>query len=115
MTGSGFCYLCGVEGTSKSWQKCSSGDETCQIVACSHECLKIHFNEEDSKGNNRKCNAFKMNQNDDVGRFLVATRQIRPQEIVLKDPPLIIAPQSLPVCLICLSKYDMNSTVCIVF
>jgi len=104
--GSGFCYLCG-EGTSKSWQKCSSRDETCQIEACSLECLKIHFNEEGSDaagsgGEDNKCNAFKMNQNDEVGRFLQATRQIRPQEIVLKDPPLIIAPQSLPVCLICL-------------
>ena len=47
MEESGFCYLCG-EGTSKSWQKCSR-DETCQIEACSLECLKIHFNEEESE------------------------------------------------------------------
>ena len=50
------------------------------------------------------CKAFKVARNESVGRFLVSTRKIRSGETVLIDPPMLLAPQSLPVCLVCLSE-----------
>ena len=100
MKENGSCYLCGEEAfdeSSESSFKCSQ----CDIVACSPQCLEIHYDQ------NGQCLPFKMDQNDQLGRFLVATKPIKTLEIVLKDPPLIMAPQSLPVCLVCLSEYHI--------
>ncbi len=49
-----------------------------------------------------------MAKSDSVGRYLVATRPIQAHEIVLVDPPLIIAPQSQPICLVCLGPIDFH-------
>lgn len=92
----GCCFLC---GNSPAPLKCSKCEE---IKACSTECFGVH--DDNEAADDEPCRAFKMEQNDQVGRFLVATRPIKDQDIVLIDPPLLMAPQSLPVCLMCLSK-----------
>ena len=44
-----------------------------------------------------------------VGRYVVATRPIRPLETVLKDWPALVAPSSRPTCLVCLKKPARNT------
>ncbi len=48
------------------------------------------------------CLPFEVHENETLGRFLIASRDIEPLEIVLRDIPAVLAPQSRPVCLICL-------------
>ena len=89
------CFLCGENNCELQCDKCQE-----EIKACSKSCMKVHCPE---KG--KTCRAFVMRQNEDVGRYLVASRRIQPHEVVLVDNPIIEAPQSLPVCLVCLGKY----------
>ena len=102
------CFLCGAKANSKfECRKC----QTTNIRACSEECMNIHTNTGGNGGighsndSNERCNAFIMQQNEVVGRYLVASRRIQAQEVVLVDPAIVIAPQSLPVCLVCLGMF----------
>lgn len=49
------------------------------------------------------CAPIKVCQNDKVGRFYVATRDIKPGEIVLRENPLVVGPSQAtpPVCVGC--------------
>lgn len=49
------------------------------------------------------CAPIKVCQNDKVGRFYVATRDIKPGEIVLREHPLVVGPSQAtpPVCVGC--------------
>ena len=100
------CFLCGSKDSQLLCRHCQ------KTTACSEDCMKIHCPDnittttisEVENSNSNSCNAFRMQQNESVGRYLVASRKIQPQEVVLIDPALVIAPQSLPVCLVCLGK-----------
>ena len=100
------CVLCGSKDSQLLCRHCQ------KTAACSEDCMKIHCPDnittttisEVENSNSNSCNAFRMQQNESVGRYLVASRKIQPQEVVLIDPALVIAPQSLPVCLVCLGK-----------
>lgn len=88
------CFLCGSQLDVTKMEKC----ERCGVEACAPHCFKMHQYEDE-------CRPFVCRQNDEVGRFLVATRKISALEVVLIDPPILLAPQSLPVCLVCLSEF----------
>ncbi|KAK7084473.1 hypothetical protein SK128_012411 [Halocaridina rubra] len=76
-------------------QFCSS----CRAVFyCSRECQK-----EDWKTHKIKCKLFVVQNHPIYGRHMVATRDIRAGEIILKEAPLIVGPKqrSVPICLGC--------------
>ena len=51
----------------------------------------------------KDCKPFKISHNETVGRYLVATRDIKPGELMLEDATLIMGPKTItePVCLAC--------------
>ncbi|MCL4144495.1 UNVERIFIED_CONTAM: hypothetical protein GTU68_042503 [Idotea baltica] len=51
----------------------------------------------------RDCKPYKIAQNPEVGRYLVATKDIKFGELILEDPTLIMGPKTItePVCLAC--------------
>uniref|UniRef100_A0A336MII8 CSON001087 protein n=1 Tax=Culicoides sonorensis TaxID=179676 RepID=A0A336MII8_CULSO len=54
------------------------------------------------------CHPFKIETNPEYGRYLVATKDIKAGDIVLKESPLIVGPSQVtpPVCVGCLQKID---------
>ncbi|ETN61078.1 hypothetical protein AND_007277 [Anopheles darlingi] len=86
------CPVCQVEAT----KRCSR----CALVYyCSVEHQQQHW-----KKHKATCNPFKVFSNEQFGRFLVATREIRAGEVVIKEPPLVHGPAQItgPVCVGCL-------------
>ena len=49
---------------------------------------------------------WEISYDEKVGRLLVATQDIEPEEIVLEDTCLIAAPDGFPACLGCLGGVD---------
>lgn len=71
----------------------------CEIVAyCGPEHQKRHWPE-----HKNLCNPYSIERNDTLGRYLVATREIKPGEVILKEKPLVLGPRvdSAPICLTC--------------
>ena len=104
------CFLCGSKDSQLLCRHCQ------KTTACSEDCMKIHCPDNittttspEVESSSIRSNAFRMQENETVGRYLVASRKIQPQEVVLIDPALVIAPQSLPVCLVCLGKSKSNT------
>lgn len=59
---------------------------------------------------------IKLTQNDELGRYLIATRQIKAGEVILKENPCVIGPKiaSFPICLGChqfLKKNDVSKNL----
>ena len=50
------------------------------------------------------CFPFKVINSDVLGRHFIATRDIKPLELILVDPPAVVGPatKTKPVCIICL-------------
>ena len=88
----GKCFVC--EKVSKS--RCSGCS---QVFYCSTDHQK-----RDWKVHRPKCSPMRVCQNEKFGRFYVATRNIKPGEIVLREAPLVIGPSAAtpPVCVGCL-------------
>ncbi|CAG9767133.1 unnamed protein product [Ceutorhynchus assimilis] len=84
-------------------QKCSGCQ---QIFYCSKEHQKL-----DWKCHKKNCQCFKITSNKEIGRFLSATRDIKPNEIILKEKPLIYGPaqETIPVCLGCNQEISTNN------
>ncbi|XP_066950946.1 uncharacterized protein [Macrobrachium rosenbergii] len=55
-----------------------------------------------------KCRPWRVASSDDLGRFMVATRDITPGELLIQDPPLLLGPKMItePVCLGCYRPVD---------
>lgn len=70
-----------------------------QAVYCNREHQK-----QDWAKHKQSCQPFKVLQDDRLGRYLVASRDIRAEEVVLKEAPIIRGPSQItePVCLVCL-------------
>nr|XP_023028068.1 protein msta-like [Leptinotarsa decemlineata] len=68
------------------------------VYYCSKEHQKSGW-----KSHKKQCRPFKITSNDILGRFLKATKDIKPGEIVLQENPLIWGPSqtTVPVCLGC--------------
>lgn len=88
------CEECGKPATNR----CSA----CQKVAyCSVKCQKINW-----KVHKSKCSAYKLVRDPkkpELGRFVVATRDIEAGEIIIEEPPITVGPKqfSSVVCLGC--------------
>lgn len=88
----GSCFVCN--------KACKSRCSSClQVFYCSAEHQK-----QDWKTHKVQCSPMRVCHNDKIGRHYVATRNIKPGEIVLKESPLIIGPSQVtaPVCVGCL-------------
>jgi len=98
------CFLCGI----KTDNRCPD----CGIFACPKH-LPLH------KGRNRKtdkemlCLPYRVIWREDVGRCVVATRDIKPLELIIQDEAVVIGPQyeAEATCVQCLGRVD-GSVVC---
>ncbi|ALC41160.1 CG8503 [Drosophila busckii] len=95
------CNVC--ESPTKN--KCSNCN---QVAYCSVEHQKA-----DWKAHKARCFPFKIAHNELLGRHLVATRNIKPYEIILKEAPLVRGPAqiSAPVCMGCLNGIEPNDHI----
>lgn len=86
-------------------QFCSSCRE---VFYCSRDCQK-----QDWKTHKAKCKPFVIKTHPVYGRYMVASRDIRAGEVILKEPHLVIGPKqrSAPVCLGC-HKSVTGSYIC---
>ncbi|CAH0563605.1 unnamed protein product [Brassicogethes aeneus] len=96
------CQVCAKSAR----QKCAG----CHLV---FYCTKEH-QKSDWKTHKKACKPYKVCQDDTLGRYLEATRDIKPNEIVLKEAPLIWGPaeNTVPVCLGCGNTVDENCKPC---
>lgn len=69
-----------------------------QIYYCSREHQKM-----DWRNHKSKCTPYKIEVNNLLGRHLIATRNIKAGDVIMKKSPLIIGPKTacLPLCLGC--------------
>eukprot|EP00092_Neocalanus_flemingeri_P000627 GFUD01000669.1.p1 GENE.GFUD01000669.1~~GFUD01000669.1.p1 ORF type:complete len:821 (+),score=251.36 GFUD01000669.1:11-2473(+) len=85
------CFLC----SSPSSQLCSCS--SCSTPACSSYCLSKHSYQ-------GSCLPFRVEHSPSLGRYLVATRDIEPLELVISEQPAAAGPSQFttPRCLGCL-------------
>ena len=98
------CSLCGANPASV--KKCGG----CLRVAY---CCTDHQKEHWKKGHKSRCSPFKIVTDSKVGRFVVATRNIKAGEVIFEELPITAGPKQFtgPVCLGCYRPVD-GSTVC---
>lgn len=98
----GNCFVC--DKVSKS--RCS---QCLDVFYCS-----VDHQRKDWKAHKPKCSPMRVCQSDKMGRFYVATRNIKPGEIVLKEAPLVIGPSQAtpPVCVGCLQVKKGKNFLC---
>jgi len=96
----GSCDVCRKPTTTR----CSG---CAQIYYCSVEHQKKSW-----KDHKPKCHPFKIDNHEVYGRVLVATRDIKPGEVVLKEAPLIKGPSQItgPVCVGCLQAVEQKTS-----
>lgn len=96
------CKECG--GTSKTARACGG---CWQVWYCS----KAHQTAAWGK-HQRECKPWKLSKQPELGRFMMATRDIAAGELLLSDAPLLIGPKQItePVCLACYRPVDGNCT-----
>jgi len=90
------CAQCGGAAN----QRCTG----CHITFyCSRDHQKLHW-----KKHKSSCCAYKVCTCPELGRYLVATRDLKPGELVLSETPLVIGPQAVtvPLCLTCYKPSD---------
>jgi len=85
------CAQCGAAAN----QRCTG----CHVTFyCSRGCQKSHW-----KIHKSQCCAYKVCSSPELGRYLVATRDLKPGEMIISETPLVMGPQAvtIPVCLAC--------------
>ena len=82
-----YCFLCG--------KPCSTPCPDCSdVFYCSQEHLDVHR----SQG---RCLPWKVERQEGVGRIVVATRDIEPWELVMKDTALAVVREREDFCVSC--------------
>ncbi|GBP27660.1 SET domain-containing protein SmydA-8, isoform A [Eumeta japonica] len=102
MSEEGLCIVCAV----KAKQKCAS----CQTVYyCSRDHQKQHW-----KIHKHQCTPARIRQDEKVGRYLEATRDIKVGDVILKEKALITGPAQVtpPVCLGCYRLLNEGQVFC---
>ncbi|XP_073977336.1 SET domain-containing protein SmydA-8-like [Rhodnius prolixus] len=94
------CSFCKKEAT----QICSA----CKTVAyCSREHQKQHW-----KDHKPQCRPFEVKHNQQLGRYLLCTRNIVADDTIINESPLVYGPKiavAEPQCLGCYQPVDLNS------
>jgi hypothetical protein len=96
------CSLCG----SPAPTKCAG---CLRVAYCSADHQKKHWRKE----HRLRCSLFKIDHDDKVGRYVVATRDIKAGEIIIEEQPVTAGPKQFTpaVCLGCFDPVD-GSYVC---
>lgn len=76
-----------------------------KVFYCSKECQKKHWKEHKFEC---KSLPYKIGKNDELGRFLIAAKDVKKGDILWTESPLVVAPNTItsPVCLNCYSPVD---------
>uniref|UniRef100_W8C7K8 Protein msta, isoform A n=1 Tax=Ceratitis capitata TaxID=7213 RepID=W8C7K8_CERCA len=95
------CAICGIP----TEHKCTNCNQT-------FYCGKVH-QKQHWLTHKVDCRPFKVEHSDQLGRYLVATRSIKPFEIILKEAPLLCTPSQVtsPVCLGCLNGIEPSDYI----
>ncbi|RZF39124.1 hypothetical protein LSTR_LSTR013859 [Laodelphax striatellus] len=66
-------------------------------------CSREHQRADWKQRHKHQCSCYKVVASDTLGRHLVATRDIKAGEVIIKEPPLVVGPKlcSVPTCLGC--------------
>jgi len=95
---SGSCPQCGKVATTK----CTGCKE---VYYCNRDCQRKNW-----KLHKPECKAlpYKICSSEELGNFLVASRNIKAGEVIFTDSPLVVGPSAitLPVCLACYIPVD---------
>ncbi|KAJ9593991.1 hypothetical protein L9F63_014586, partial [Diploptera punctata] len=97
--GAEYCAVC----TQPAKQRCGG----CHVIYyCSRDHQRL-----DWKGHRNRCKPFKIADNKVLGRHLIATRDLKVGEVILKEMPLIAGPSQItpPVCLGCYKLLNEQS------
>ena len=75
------------------------------VFYCSKECQKKHWKEHKYEC---KSMPYKIGKSPELGRFLEASRDLKKDEILWTEAPLVVAPVAVtpPVCLHCYNLVD---------
>lgn len=94
----GNCFVCSETAKSR-----------CSACLQAFYCCADH-QRKDWKNHKAKCSPMRVCHNEKIGRHYVATRNIKPGEIVLRELPLIIGPSQVtqPVCVGCLQVNSLK-------
>uniref|UniRef100_A0A1B0GHX9 Putative histone tail methylase n=1 Tax=Lutzomyia longipalpis TaxID=7200 RepID=A0A1B0GHX9_LUTLO len=97
----GNCVICGVECE----KKCASCH---RVFYCS-----VEHQRDGWKSHKKSCPVYRICHDGTIGRFLVATRNIKFGDVVLKEAPLVVGPSQLtaPVCLGCLQEVNERTMI----
>ncbi|KAL4707877.1 hypothetical protein ACJJTC_010312 [Scirpophaga incertulas] len=81
-------------------------NQTCGGCKLVYYCSKSHQKLGWREGHKLKCCAFKVQYTDTFGRHMIATRDIKQGEMILKEKPAVIGPRTCcaPHCLSCGKK-----------
>ncbi|EDV37528.1 uncharacterized protein Dana_GF13486 [Drosophila ananassae] len=95
------CHVC-QEPTKTKCSNCN------QVSYCS-----VQHQKQDWKAHKTNCHPFKIAHSEQLGRHLVATRTIKPYEIILREAPLVRGPAqiSAPVCMGCLNSIEAEDHI----
>lgn len=76
-----------------------------KVYYCGRDCQKRHW-----KQHKFECKAlpYKVEQSPELGKYLVAARDLRKGEVIFSEPPLVVGPVAVtvPVCLNCYTPVD---------
>ena len=92
----GRCFLCS-EDTSRQCDKCD-------LFVCSDYCLSKHRYKD-------MCLPFKVENSPEVGRYVVATRDILATELIITEEAAAMGPcqNTMPRCLACLANLNPDT------
>jgi len=92
------CKEC--QGTSKNARACGG---CWQVWYCSTAHQKTGWEK-----HRRDCKPWKISKHPEIGRYMVATRDMAPGELILSDAPILIGPKQItePICLACYRPVD---------
>lgn len=107
MSGSGHCFLC-LER--EELVTCPA----CQLVRTCNQHQHLHYNQAGG------CYSFKVEYQEEVGRYLVATRRINQGEVIYRDRPAVIGPNMryevitfLPIEMTSISNTEAHCVGCL--
>ncbi|KAJ6634117.1 SET domain-containing protein SmydA-8, isoform A [Pseudolycoriella hygida] len=94
-----FCAVCGVSAV----LKCGGCKN---IVYCGKEHQKVHW----KSGHKNLCKIYEITSNDKFGRHCIASRDIKQNEIILREQPLVLGPKvvSPALCLGCNQNLELT-------
>ncbi|XP_063848062.1 SET domain-containing protein SmydA-8-like isoform X2 [Scylla paramamosain] len=75
-----------------------------QAFYCKRECQREHW----KQGHKDQCQPFQVLHSPELGRYMVASRDLKAGDIILREDPIVVGPKQVtePVCLGCYKRVD---------